>query len=280
MPIQCVRPSSLPEAVSFLAGNPGSRVLAGGTDLLVKWKNGMLPGLTHLVDVGALGLDQIRQDSGKIIIGSSCIMTQVATHPLITENFPTLAQAALTVGAFQIRNQATIGGNVANASPAGDTIPALMSVEATVVLASDKGSRKVPLAEFFTGPGKTIMKAGDFIEFFEMPQRTTRGVFLKLGERLAHAISKISLALTTWDIKGGRRAFRITLGAVAPTVIHSRRAETLLESSLGDLTEDLISKACLLVSEDATPIDDIRSTRNYRKKMAGVLLRQALQQLK
>lgn len=280
MAIQCIRPSSLPEAVSFLAGNAGSRVLAGGTDLVVKWKNGMLPGLTHLVDVSALGMNQIQPENGKIIIGSSCTMTQVATHPLIVENFPALVQAVLTVGAFQIRNQATIGGNVANASPAGDSIPALLSVEATVVLASDKGARKVPLADFFTGPGKTVMKAGELIEFFEIPQRITRGLFLKLGERLAHAISKISLALSTWDIQGGRQAFRITLGAVAPTVIHCRRAETLLESTPGPLKEDTITKACLLATEDAAPIDDIRSTRNYRKKMAGVLLRQALEQLK
>lgn len=274
------RPLSVSEATTLLANHPTARIIAGGTDLLVKWKNGILPDLTHLVDLGNLKLTSIAQEGDHIAIGSGCTMSQIAEHPLVKKKFPALVTAALQVGALQIRNLATLGGNVANASPAGDTIPALLTLEAQVRLAGIKGVRLVPLAKFFTGPGKTEMEAGDLIEAFLIPDRETKGTFFKLGERRAHAISKVSLALSSWAMPGSRIAWRIALGAVAPTVIRARRAETLLEGASESLTEKIIEQACQLVCEEATPISDIRSEKEYRKKMVGVLLKRALEKLK
>jgi len=224
------RPQTIAQASEFLTANPGAKIFAGGTDFIVKMKNGLFPNLTHIVDIGNLGLDKIQIKAGKVIIGSGCTMTQIAENSAIKERFPVLVAAALQVGALQIINLATIGGNVGNASPAGYTIPPLFALDANVIVAQGKKSRKIKIDEFFTGPGKTLLSAGEIIQAFDIPDQTTKGVFLKLGERLAHAISKVSLTLSYWKMKSGRRAFRIALGAVAPTVVRARRAEALLEA--------------------------------------------------
>ncbi len=273
------RPADAAAVSALLTKNAGALVVAGGTDLIVKWKNGILPGLTDLVDLGALSLNRIAVEAGKLRIGSSCTMEQIRNNPLVLERFPTLASAVGQIGALQIRHAATLGGNVANASPAGDSIPALMTLEASVVLSGPNGRRTIAIGDFFTGPGKTVMQKGEFIEAFELPDRVTKGCFLKLGERLAHAISKVSLALTTWEGTGGKRAVRIAMGAVAPKVIRASAAEQLLESQPWPPSKELLDKAVQAASDAATPIDDIRSVKGYRKKMAGVLLAKAAQRI-
>jgi len=273
------RPADVVAACAILAEKPGSVVVAGGTDLIVKWKNGILPSLTDLVDLGALRLSQIVLEGTNLRIGSGCTMEQVRNNPLVTARFPTLVSATGQVGALQIRHAATIGGNVANASPAGDSIPALMSLEAVVLLCGQKGQRRVPIAEFFTSPGKTVMQKGEFIEAFELPDRATKGCFFKLGERLAHAISKVSLALSTWDAGDGKRSVRIAMGAVAPKVIRATVAERILEAEAWPPKKDILEKAVQAAFEAATPIDDVRSIKGYRKKMAGVLLERAVKSL-
>ena len=273
------RPADAAAASALLAENAGALVVAGGTDLIVKWKNGILPGLTDLVDLGALNLNRISVEGGKLRIGSSCTMEQIRKNPLVQERFPTLASAVGQIGALQIRHAATLGGNVANASPAGDSIPALMTLDASVVLSGPNGRRNIAIGDFFTGPGKTVMQKGELIEAFELPDRVTKGCFLKLGERLAHAISKVSLALTTWQTDGGKRTVRIAMGAVAPKVIRATVAEQLLESQAWPPTSELLDKAAQAASDGATPIDDIRSVKGYRKKMAGVLLAKAVHRI-
>lgn len=269
-------PSSLREAADLLVARPGARPLAGGTDLLVRHRNGQLPDVTDFVDLSGLDLQKITIENGRVVIGSGCTMTAVAAHPLVRERFPALVQGALQVGAFQIRNAATLGGNVGNASPAGDTIPCLISLEAEVRLFGPAGRRAVPLAEFFTGPGRTVLQPGELIEAFALPDRRTAGAFLKLGERRAHAISKVSLALSCWGIAGGRREVRLALGAVAPTVIRCRKAEELLSAAPWPPPAELADKARQLVIEAARPIDDLRSAKGYRRQMTGVLFARAL----
>ncbi|HOY67911.1 MAG TPA: xanthine dehydrogenase family protein subunit M [Candidatus Ozemobacteraceae bacterium] len=273
------RPADVPSACALLASLPNAAILAGGTDLVVKLRNGVLPVVTDLVDVGGLRLSAIALADGKLRIGSGCTMEQIRTDPLVAARFPALVSAVGQVGALQIRHAATIGGNVGNASPAGDSIPALLSLEASVVLTGPKGSRTVPLADFFTGPGRTVMQKGDLIEAFELPDRPTKGCFHKMGERLAHAISKVSLALTTWDVGAGKRAVRIALGAVAPKVIRAVAAEKILEAEAWPPKKELLERAVQAACEAATPIDDVRSTKGYRKKMAGVLLERAVRSL-
>jgi len=273
------RPVDAAAACAILAEKPGAAVVAGGTDLIVKWKNGMLPSLTDLVDLSALRLSQIIPEGQKLRIGSGCTMEQVRNNPLVIARFPTLVSATSQVGALQIRHAATIGGNVANASPAGDSIPALMSLEAVVILCGQNSRRSVPIVDFFTGPGKTVMQKGEFIEAFELPDRVTKGCFIKLGERLAHAISKVSLALSTWDAVDGKRAVRIAMGAVAPKVIRATMAEQILEAEAWPPKKNILEKAVQAAFDAATPIDDVRSIKGYRKKMAGVLLERAVKSL-
>lgn len=272
-------PASLPEAADILRTRPGARLIAGGTDLLVKHRNGLLPDVTDFVDVSGLGLHEITLTEGQVRIGSACTMTAVAGHPLVRERFPALVQGTLQVGAFQIRNAATLGGNVGNASPAGDSIPPLLSLDAAALLFGPAGRRTVPLAEFFNGPGKTVLQPGELIEAFLLPDRRTAGAFLKLGERRAHAISKVSLALSCWESAHGRHEVRIALGAVAPTVIRCRKAEELLSAAPWPPAADLVAKARALVVETARPIDDLRSEKNYRRRMTGVLFGRALERV-
>lgn len=271
--IKFFKPTSVNEAVELLKKN-GHLAISGGTDLIVKIRNGLFPNATGLVDISNLPFKEIRQDNGKLIVGSGCTMSQVIANPLINEHFPVLVKAASTVGAMQIRNAATLGGNVANGSPAGDTIPALFTLEATICLTGPNGRRSVAIEDFFTGPGKTVMIAGELIESFSIPLRKTSGSFMKLGERRAHAISKINMAVSFWN--DGQPHYRIAMGSVAPTVLRCPKAEALLESAPQPLTQGKILEAAEIASETARPISDVRSTQSYRKRMAGILLKRAL----
>ncbi|MDD2999458.1 MAG: xanthine dehydrogenase family protein subunit M [Candidatus Riflebacteria bacterium] len=274
--INFYKPTTIKEAVDLLQ-NQNYLAIAGGTDLVVKIRNGLFPGIRALVDLGALPLKTIKQENGKLIIGSGCTMSQIISDPLVKEYFPVLTKAASTVGAVQIRNAATIGGNIANASPAGDTIPALYSLEAVVIITGGQGQRQVPIDKFFTGPGKSVLRTGEIIEAFSLPLRKTSGSFLKLGERRAHAISKINMAVSTWN--DGKNHFRVAMGSVAPTVLRCEKAEAVLEGAGLPLTEEILEQAAEIAMSTASPISDIRSTGSYRKRMAGVLAKRALKAL-
>ncbi len=274
--LQFIRPANVQAACEALK-KPGFMAVAGGSDLVVKIRNGLYPDLEGLVDIGDLApLNLIRTDENRVIIGSGCTMHQIISDRLMQDYFPTLVKAASTVGALQIRNSATIGGNVANASPAGDTIPALYSLEARVLITGCNGTRKLPIEEFFLSPGKTKLETGELIEGFSLLLRKTRGDFLKLGERRAHAISKINMAVSTWN--DGRDHWRIAMGSVAPTVLRCQEAEELLEKAVSK-DDDLLNQAAELACNTARPISDLRSTSTYRKKMAGVLLKRCLESL-
>lgn len=265
-------PYTIEEALKYLS-EPNTKPLAGGTDLLVKLKNNMLQDLKSIVDLSNLGLNKIYQDNNNIVIESGCTMTQIASDSLINTYYPALVSAVSSIGAVQIRNMATIGGNVANASPAGDSIPALYSLNAIVNIVGVNKARSVKIEHFFTGPGKTVLDKSEFITSFTIPMLKTKGVFKKLGERKAQAISKINLAFSTWK-EDDKTSFAIAFGSVGPTVIRCRRIESLLEKH--DLTEENINTASKIASELITPITDLRSTQSYRSKMAEVLLRRAL----
>lgn len=270
------KPATVKEA-SELLKKEGYFALAGGTDLIVKIRNNFFKNLKAVVYIGDLPFKAIKSENGKLIIGSGCTMEAIASNNVIKENFPTLVEAAMTVGATQIRHMATIGGNIGNSSPAGDSIPALYTLDAEVLITDGTAKRTMPINQFFTAPGKNILNRGELIEAFILPLRKTNGHFMKLGERSALAISKINLALTTWEDKG--KHYRIAMGSVAPTVLRCEKAENLLENAAHPLTAETIEKAAEEAKETAKPISDIRSTGAYRKQMAGVLLRKALETL-
>lgn len=277
MSFEFYKPSNLKEA-SELLKNTGYVAIAGGTDTVVKIKGNFYKSLKAVVDINGLFSNKIEVKGDKAVIGSACVMNTIAENSVIVENFPALAQAAASIAAVQIRNAATIGGNVGNSSPVGDTIPALFSVEAEVNIVSAEGKRSVPINEFFTGVGRNVLKPGELIESFSIPMRQTKGSFMKIGERQALAISKINMALSTWN--DGKQHYRIGMGAVATTVLRVEKAEKLLEEAAQPLSDETIKKACELAMETATPITDVRSTKDYRKRMAGVLMRRTLEAVK
>ncbi len=277
MSFEFYKPSNIKEA-SELLKNPGYIAVVGGTDTVVKVRGGFYKALKALVDLNGLFSNEIKVEKDKCIIGSACVMNYIANHPVIKENFPVLAEAAHSLAAVQIRNVATIGGNVGNSSPVGDTIPALYSLEADVNIVSAEGKRVVPINEFITGVGRNVLKPGEMIESFAIPMRKTSGSFQKLGERKALSISKINLGLSYWN--DGKPHYRIAMGAVAITVLRVPKAEELLEASPLPLTDEVIKQAAEYAVETAKPITDLRSTKEYRKQMAGVLLKRALNAIK
>jgi carbon-monoxide dehydrogenase medium subunit len=193
--------------------------------------------------------------------------------PLVARHLPSLPQACAVIGGPQIRNRGTLGGNLANASPAADTVPPLYAADAVVEVVSVSARREVPITRFFTGPRRSVLARDEIIVGVRVPRREgVRGAFLRLGQRQAQAISKVSVAVAL-AFKDGRPSFaRIALGAVAPTVVRAPRAEEALLAG----GADALRRARELVMEEIAPIDDLRSTREYRRQMAGVLLERAV----
>jgi xanthine dehydrogenase iron-sulfur cluster and FAD-binding subunit A len=268
------RPRTLEEATEILAQRAGEvKPIAGGTDILVRVKDGQhQPGaLFDLTGVEELRGIQERDDH--IYIGAGATHTEMMRSPLVARYAPALPYACAVVGGPQIRNRGTLGGNLANASPAADTVPALYVADAVVELVSVSARRSVPVNTFFTGPRTSVLERDELIAGVCIPKRAgVRGRFLRLGQRQAQAISKVSVAVALTFQDGRPDWARVALGAVAPTVIRSTRAEAAL---LGGGYEGLLAAADA-VRQDVQPIDDLRSTREYRREMAGVLLERAV----
>ncbi len=257
-------------------------LLAGGTDLLVAMKNGRLRHRT-LVDIKHISnLGAIRPEDAGLCLGAAVNTRTIARSPLVKERFPLLSQALAVLGSMQIGNRATIGGNLANASPAADSAPALLALEASVKLVGPQGERLVPLENFFSGPGKTVLER-ELLTEIHVPSAPDqgRGVFYKVGPRGApEDICIVSVAVFAVADASKRiwTDVRIALGAVAPTPIRARNAEKAL---LGQLIEGRAAEdaARLAAEKDARPISDIRGSANYRSAMVKVLVARALEQL-
>ncbi len=271
-----VRPRSLSEALELLQAEPQKTPLAGGTDILIRALDGELE-RTNLVDLTAIPeLQGIEQRTDTLWIGATTSHAAIAASPLVAQVLPPLAEACALIGAPQVRNRGSLGGNLANASPAADTVPPLYVAEAVVELASAVSRRTVPIAEFFTGPGGTVLEPGELIVGVRIPSREgLRGGFRRLGQRRAQAISKVSVAVALSGELERPDWVRVAFGAVAPTVI---RAEAV-EAELTAEGEDRLERALEAARREVRPIDDIRSTREYRREMAAVLLGRVLRQL-
>jgi xanthine dehydrogenase small subunit len=199
----------------------------------------------------------------RLIVGALATYTDVIRSRLVANRIPMLAAAAREIGGVQIQNRGTVAGNVANASPAGDTLPVLAAAEAVIVLRSAvDGERQVPIQQFYTGYRQTVMRRDELIVAIEVPRQIGRQWFRKVGTRAAQAIAKVTLA----GVAGPSP--RIALGSVAPTVVRAPRTEAHLQAG------GSIADAARLLQEEITPIDDIRSTAEYRRRVAGNLLTQ------
>jgi xanthine dehydrogenase iron-sulfur cluster and FAD-binding subunit A len=283
-------PASLEETLQILADKrEKARLVAGATDLILELERGVRKGIEVLVDVTRLPeLDCITLDEDEIIhIGPLVTHNAAAASKLLRERAFPLVGAAWQVGAPQIRNRATVAGNLVTASPANDTITPLMALGAWVMLASTQGTRRVPLAEFYTGVRKTVLQPDEMlVDIAFTALRSTpagsfgqRGTFLKLGLRRAQAISLVNIAVVL-DIDPMNRVKSavITLGAVAPTIIHAIQAEEYLPGK--ELSDEVITRTGELAAEASRPIDDIRGSAAYRKAMVRVLVMRGLRQLR
>jgi CO/xanthine dehydrogenase FAD-binding subunit len=271
------RPRSLDDALELLAQRPGEiRPLAGGTDVLVKAKDGLVD-RGSFFDVSALGeLREIEEENAFLRIGAAVTHSELLASPLVARWVPALPRACAVIGGPQIRNRGTLGGNLANASPAADTLPPLYAADATVELWSVSVRREVKIADLFTGPRQTSLQPDELIVAVRVPKRHgVRGAFLRLGQRQAQAISKVSVAVAAAFEEGKPTFVRVAFGAVAPTVIRVPEAEQALLAG-GDTSVD---EAVAAAREAVKPIDDLRSTKEYRRAMSGVLLRRAWQQV-
>ncbi len=272
-----LRPTSIREAVRVLQREGRrARLVAGGTDVVVRQNRA----IRTLVDVSRLGLCYIRRKGNGWAIGAATTMAALEESRQIREFADgILAAAAATCGSMQIRNMATLGGNLANASPAADTATPLLALDACVVLASSRGRRRVPLAEFFLGPNRTILNGALLVEIqIPGPHRggRTGWSFQKLG-RTESDISLVNAAAGLQVDRAGKCTWaRIALGAVAPTPLRARKAEAALTGQT--LTEESLEAACDAVAQDVRPISDVRCSAEYRREMSSVLTRRALRE--
>lgn len=258
-----------------------ARVIAGATDLWLEMERGVRKGINTLIDVSRIpGLDKITLDEENTIhLGPLVTHGQCAASKIIIEQAFPLAKACYEVGAPQIRNQGTIAGNLITASPANDTIAPLMSLGAVLVLQSIDGKREIPLAEFYTGVRRNVMEANEMLVdiYFPALQANQRGTFYKLGLRKAQAISLVNCAVILSISNERIDEAQITLGAVAPVIVHATEAEEYLHDRT--LDEITIEKAAELCKLAAQPIDDIRSSHAYRNEMVRVCVKRVLETL-
>ena len=271
--------TSLDEAVSALADyGSRARIIAGGTDILIELERGSRPQVDTLIDITRIpGIDQITLDKDHFSLGPLVTHNHIVANKKIVSQALPLAQASWAVGAPQIRNRATISGNLITASPANDTITPLMAMDAFVELKSTSGLRNIPLSQFYTGLRQTVMRPDELMTNISFPAlaENQRGIFLKLGLRRVQAISVINIAIVVTIQDGKIDQPKITLGCVAPVIVHAEAAEKYLQDK--SLTPDRIAYAARLASEEIHPIDDIRGTADYRHEMVRVLVRRGLQ---
>lgn len=256
------QPRTLAEALRLLRDEGPLVPLAGCTDVYVGLNFGTAPPGPFLDLSGLRELRGIRRRGGGLSIGALVTFAELGRDPLIARGAPTLAEAARQVGGVQIQNRATLGGNIANASPAADGVPVLAAADARLWLASAEGERRVPVTGFFSGYRRTVLAPGELIRAIELPAPSGRPWFRKVGTRAANAIAKVVLA-------GVRDTPpRLALGSVGPTVLRLPRTEAALAAGA---TAD---EAAAVLDTEISPIDDLRSTADYRRRVAANLLRQ------
>jgi xanthine dehydrogenase small subunit len=259
-PLTLRRPRSVNEALAMIHDEPEITPLAGCTDVYVSLQFGTLAE-QRFIDLWPLGeLRAIRKEGDSLQIGALATYTDLIASPLVRKRVPMLAAAAREIGGRQIQNRGTLGGNVANASPAGDSLPVLAAANATIVLRSADGERRVPFNAFYTGYRTSVRRPDELIVAVEIPRIEGRQYWRKVGTRRAQAISKVMCAA----VRGPE--VRVAFGSVGPTVVRLRRTERVLAAG------GPMKQAQAVLRGEIAPIDDMRSTAEYRLQVSANLL--------
>ncbi len=272
------RPRSLAEALDLAAATPGARFVAGGTDLMVQIRQRAaapeaLISLRRVTELGGI-------DNGtRLRIGSAVTLTELQAAPAVADGYPALCESMRPFGSRQIRNMATLGGNLCNASPGADAAPPLLVYDAAVELCGRAGTREMALEEFFVGPGETALEPGEIMTAILLPPRSgdVRSAYLRKARVKMDIATASVAALVEMDGATCVRA-RVAAGAVAPVPKRLRDPEALLtDSPLDDAT---IARAAAAAADEISPITDVRSTADYRRHLTAVLLRRALERMR
>ena len=278
--LEYVKPASLADASKFLADHEGkAKPFSGGTDCFVRLRDGVMK-LDYLVDIKGLeGTHELSFDPAKgLTIGAAVTMNRVAAHPDVIKHYPNLAEACRSVASYQLRNRATIIGNICNASPAGDTIGTCLALDGILNVHGVDGTRTVPLISFFLAPGRTVLKPGDVVTSITLPvpPKGLVGLYKKLGRNAISDLSIVGVTVLGYPNPKSPSGytFRIALASVAPVPFEANKAEAIL--SEGKVTAETIAKAAEAAMESVTPIDDVRGSARYRKYMVRNLTREAL----
>ncbi len=270
-------PQSLPEACALLARyGDSARVLAGGSDLLVKMKDGLMKPAVLVSLKNLDSLKAIRYETGRgVIIGARATHNEVMNNSLLQEKYRSVCEAAHSMAADQIRNIGTVGGNLVNAVPSADMPPILIALDSQARIVGTSGERVVPLEEFFLGPGKTVLENGEILAEIIIPDQPTTGSnYIKFGLRRAGALAVAGVASSVTLSDGTCRDVRIVLGAVAPTPMRARQAEKVLRGK--KIGQELIDEAGKVAGAESKPISDIRGSIDYRRNLVNILTRRSL----
>jgi carbon-monoxide dehydrogenase medium subunit len=277
--IECLFPKTVEEALSMLEKHNGSsRVIAGGTDVLIKLKRRNISA-KYIIDLkGIGGLNFIENDGLGLRIGAVTVLSDILDSPIVCESYPILTDALSVLASPQIRNTASMVGNLCNAVPSADSAPPLVALQAKLMLQNGKKQRTVAVEDFFTGPGQTVLAPGELVTEIVIPTPGAPGggAYLKqqLRAEMDLAVVGVGVYLTLDSSKTVCKEARIVLGAVAPVPMRAKKAEYVLRGET--LDNDLIESAAQIASEESQPIDDIRSSAEYRKHIVGVLTKRAI----
>jgi xanthine dehydrogenase FAD-binding subunit len=276
-----VAPATVVEVTAVLAERGDAAcILAGGTDVMVRLNRGTLPsGLSTLVSLHRVaGMRGVRREGDELVVGAATTATDLIRDDLVAAHAPILGEVADRMASAQIRNAATIGGNLANASPAGDLISPLLLLDARLHLTSSSGSRTIPVEQLFTGQGETLLERAEIIVEcrFDIPPEERSFYFRKAGTRPSMECSLVTVGLAGSAHDGAFHDVRLALGSVARTPLRGRRTEALLEGK--QLDAGLIEEAVKEADSEINPISDVRGSCDYRRAIVAVFVRRLLQE--
>ena len=271
-------PETVPQAIGLLAADAGARVLAGGTDLIVQMRSGRVTP-SAVIDLKRIPeLTGVREDAGGFVIGAATRCTALGEHAGLAKAWPGVVEAANLIGSVQVRNRATVAGNLCNASPAADSVPAMIAAGAVAVVAGAGGLREVPVEQIPQAPGRTSLAPGEFLVAIKLPARPVRGgsAYERLTPRTEMDIAIVGVGVSlVLDGEGGCVSARVSLGAVGPVALLVAEAGAALAGSRFE--EAALDRMAEAVRAACNPIDDKRGTIAYRTAMAAVLARRVTQ---